>query len=217
MDGSSPGGFLHVHRNDCSAVLTTHARTALAFPADRQCGAIHAFAGQPRPFTPACAATSFEPTAIHWLEAAHITATPIPDAAAGGHTPGWQGAAWPATIHRPTHPAPPTVGSQALSIGARRAAKARLPRRPIDAPAEVILINTAGGLTGGDRLDWTFDVDGTNLIATTQAAEKIYRSLGNDAEIHSRLTGSSGARLYWLPQEAILFDGARLRRTLGSI
>lgn len=94
------------------------------------------------------------------------------------------------------------------------AAKVRLPRRPKDAPAEAILINTAGGLTGGDRLDWTFDVDGIDLVATTQAAEKIYRSLGNNAEIHSRLTGSSGARLYWLPQEAILFDGARLRRTL---
>jgi urease accessory protein len=94
------------------------------------------------------------------------------------------------------------------------AAKVRLPRRPRDAPAEAILINTAGGLTGGDRLDWTLEADGTNLVATTQAAEKIYRSLGNDAEIHSRLTGSSGARLYWLPQEAILFDGAKLRRTL---
>jgi urease accessory protein len=94
------------------------------------------------------------------------------------------------------------------------AAKVRLPRRPPDAPAEAILINTAGGLTGGDRLDWTLEADGTNLVATTQAAEKIYRSLGNDAEIHSRLTGSSGTRLYWLPQEAILFDGAKLRRTL---
>ena len=94
------------------------------------------------------------------------------------------------------------------------AAKVRLPRRPPEEPAEAILINTAGGLTGGDRLDWTLEADGTSLVATTQAAEKIYRSLGNDAEIHSRLTGSSGAQLYWLPQEAILFDGARLRRTL---
>ena len=94
------------------------------------------------------------------------------------------------------------------------AAKVRLPRRAVEAPVEAILINTAGGLTGGDRIDWKFDVDGTSLIATTQAAEKIYRSLGTDAEIHSRLTGSSGAQIYWLPQEAILFDGARLRRTL---
>ena len=94
------------------------------------------------------------------------------------------------------------------------AAKVRLPRRPKDAPAEAILINTAGGLTGGDSLDWRFDVAATSLVATTQAAEKIYRSLGDDAEIHSRLTGSSGAQLYWLPQEAILFDGARLRRSL---
>jgi urease accessory protein len=94
------------------------------------------------------------------------------------------------------------------------AAKVRLPRRPREAPVEAILINTAGGLTGGDSIDWMFDVDGTSLIATTQAAEKIYRSLGNDAEIHSRLTATSGAQIYWLPQEAILFDGARLRRTL---
>ena len=94
------------------------------------------------------------------------------------------------------------------------AAKVRLPRRPRDAPAEAIPINTAGGLTGGDSLDWRFDVAATSLVATTQAAEKIYRSLGDDAEIHSRLTGSSGAQLYWLPQEAILFDGARLRRSL---
>ncbi len=94
------------------------------------------------------------------------------------------------------------------------AAKVRLPRRPVEAPVEAILINTAGGLTGGDRLDWTLEANGTNLVATTQAAEKIYRSLGDEAEIHSRLTGSSGAQIYWLPQEAILFDGARLRRTL---
>lgn len=94
------------------------------------------------------------------------------------------------------------------------AAKVRLPRRPKDAPAEAILINTAGGLTGGDSLDWRFDVAATSLVATTQAAEKIYRSLGDDAEIHSRLTGSSGAQLYWLPQETILFDRARLRRSL---
>jgi len=94
------------------------------------------------------------------------------------------------------------------------AAKVRLPRRPKDAPAEAILINTAGGLTGGDRLDWRFDINGASLIATTQAAEKIYRSLGDDAEIRSRLTATSGAQIYWLPQEAILFDGARLQRTL---
>jgi urease accessory protein len=94
------------------------------------------------------------------------------------------------------------------------ATKVRLPRRPPDAPAEAILINTAGGLTGGDSIGWIFDVDGASLIATTQAAEKIYRSLGDDAEIRTRLTATSGAQIYWLPQEAILFDGARLRRVL---
>lgn len=94
------------------------------------------------------------------------------------------------------------------------AAKVWLPRRPADAPAEAILINTAGGLTGGDSLNWQLDTDGANLIATTQAAEKIYRSLGEHAEIRTRLTASPGTKIHWLPQEAILFDGARLKRSL---
>jgi urease accessory protein len=94
------------------------------------------------------------------------------------------------------------------------AAKVRLPRRPPGAPVEAILINTAGGLTGGDRLSWQFDIESGRLVATTQAAEKIYRSLGADAEIASRFAVAAGAQINWLPQEAILFDGARLRRRL---
>ena len=97
------------------------------------------------------------------------------------------------------------------------AAKIRLPRLPADQPAQAVLINTAGGLTGGDRMVMRVEVgDGARAMATTQACEKIYRSRGDTAEIATTLAVGSGARLDWLPQETIMFDQARLRRTLDA-
>ena len=93
-------------------------------------------------------------------------------------------------------------------------AKAILPRTPAPIP-EVVLVNTSGGVTGGDRLDWRLAVGpGAALTATTQAAERIYRSSGGAARIETRLDLGPGARLDWLPQETILFDAARLERCL---
>ncbi len=93
-------------------------------------------------------------------------------------------------------------------------AKAILPRTPAPIP-EVVLVNTSGGVTGGDRLDWRLAVGpGAALTATTQAAERIYRSSGGAARIEARLDLGPGARLDWLPQETILFDAARLERCL---
>jgi urease accessory protein len=76
------------------------------------------------------------------------------------------------------------------------------------------LVTTSGGLVGGDRLDISLSVgpDAQALI-TTQAAEKIYRSTGADVRITAEISVESGAWLEWLPQETILFDGARLRRS----
>jgi len=75
------------------------------------------------------------------------------------------------------------------------------------------LVTTSGGLVGGDRLDISMSV-GPNAAAmvTTQAAEKIYRSVGPDVHVATSLTVGDAAWMEWLPQEAILFDGARLRR-----
>lgn len=93
-------------------------------------------------------------------------------------------------------------------------AKIRLPRTHDDS-VQAVLINSAGGLTGGDRIDWRADATaGARLVLTTQACERIYRSLGSDAELMTRITVGAGARLDWLPQETILFQGARLRRRL---
>ena len=80
---------------------------------------------------------------------------------------------------------------------------------------EAMIVNTAGGIAGGDRLQ--IDVaaeEGARLTITTVAAEKVYRSLGPKAEIDVRLSVAAGARLCWLPQETILFDRARLARRI---
>ena len=80
---------------------------------------------------------------------------------------------------------------------------------------EAVLVNTGGGMTGGDRFSIEMDVgEGASLIAGTAAAEKIYRSSGTEAEMDVRLMLAQGARLAWLPQETILFDRARLRRRI---
>lgn len=94
------------------------------------------------------------------------------------------------------------------------AAKLRIPRR--DGPGiEAVLINTAGGLTGGDRLSWDVTVGaGAALTVTTQACERIYRSAGGEAQMHSAIGVERGARLAWLPQETILFDRSALSRSL---
>jgi len=94
------------------------------------------------------------------------------------------------------------------------AAKIRMPRVAGD-PLEAILINMAGGLTGGDRLRWDIEVnEGASATVTTQACERIYRSAGGEARIATRLKLATGTHLAWLPQETILFDRSALSRTL---
>jgi len=76
-----------------------------------------------------------------------------------------------------------------------------------------VLVNTAGGIAGGDR----FDIDiatgeGSRLTVTTAAAEKIYRAEDPAARLHICLKAEARSHLAWLPQETILFDGARVQR-----
>ena len=93
-------------------------------------------------------------------------------------------------------------------------AKIRLPKT-FDGTMEAVLINTAGGLTGGDRIDWTFDVGaGTHLTTTTQACERVYKAIDSTATVETRITVGAGARADWLPQETILFDRSCLGRRL---
>jgi len=80
---------------------------------------------------------------------------------------------------------------------------------------EAVIVNTGGGMTGGDRFAIALEVgEGASLVAGTAAAEKIYRSTGADVEVDVTLRVGAGGRLAWLPQETILFDRARLNRRL---
>ncbi len=94
------------------------------------------------------------------------------------------------------------------------AAKIRLPDT-FDGAMEAVLINTSGGLTGGDKISWELEAgDNTELVVTTQACERIYRSAGGVADIDVSLRAGAGARLFWLPQETMLFDNGALDRRL---
>jgi urease accessory protein len=93
------------------------------------------------------------------------------------------------------------------------AARVRFPR-PAGGGIEAVLINTAGGLTGGDRIDVAVALaEASEATVTSAAAEKIYRARDHEAaEVLVELRVLAGARLFWLPQPTIVFNGARLER-----
>ena len=80
---------------------------------------------------------------------------------------------------------------------------------------EAAIVNTGGGVAGGDSYSVSLALsEGAEVEATTPSAERIYRSSGPAATIATRLDLAPGARLFWLPQETLLFEGARLERRL---
>ncbi len=107
------------------------------------------------------------------------------------------------------------AGGRLKRLWQQGSGKAMLPRMHGRAP-EVVFLNTAGGLTGGDRLDYTLEVAaGAAAVGTTQTAERAYLSREGSAQVTTRLTLGAGARLHWLPQEVIVFEGAALDRRLS--
>jgi urease accessory protein len=87
-------------------------------------------------------------------------------------------------------------------------------------PPQAVLVTTSGGVTGGDSLTMAIEVGpGAEAVAATQAAEKIYRAAGSDpCTMDIAVTVGKGATLDWLPQETIVFQGARLkRRTVADV
>ncbi len=85
------------------------------------------------------------------------------------------------------------------------------------AALEAAFVNVAGGLAGGDSIEAGITLRaGARAQVTTPAAEKIYRSLGDTSRIVTRIEVAEGAVLEFLPQEAILFDGAQLTRRMEA-
>ncbi|OSQ40989.1 urease accessory protein UreD [Thalassospira mesophila] len=111
-------------------------------------------------------------------------------------------------VHRPGQP------SALDHLFYRDPMKILFPRAQPGDISQAVLLTTSGGMVGGDQLAFSGRAgENTQLQLTAQAAEKVYRSLGPDGKMTVDLAAENGAWLEWLPQETILFDGARLRRT----
>jgi urease accessory protein len=106
-------------------------------------------------------------------------------------------------------------GSRRSRVHEAGSLRVRFPNSISPDTLDAVIVNTAGGMAGGD--DFGIDIDvgpRARLTVTTAAAEKVYRSLGTDTEIAIKLNVSPGGTLGWLPQETILFDRIRLRRSI---
>lgn len=93
--------------------------------------------------------------------------------------------------------------------------KARLLRPEPRHCAEAVLLNTSGGLVGGDRL--FHDIHwgpATHAAVTTPTCEKLYRAASRTAAVQTALRVAEGATAEWLPQETIVFDRAMVKRDL---
>jgi len=71
---------------------------------------------------------------------------------------------------------------------------------------QLMLINTAGGITSEDEYKYDIEIDKSKLCISTQAAEKIYSGFGNPANLNINLNLSNNSNLFWLPKELILFN-----------
>ena len=122
------------------------------------------------------------------------------------------------TLQRVDGAASVRLGPQGLErLSQRGSAKAILPaahgRR-----AEAVFLNTAGGVTGGDRLSYALTLTAGTATGTTQTAERAYASPGGAARVDVTLRAGPGAQLAWLPQETILFEDSHLhRRTTAEL
>ena len=80
---------------------------------------------------------------------------------------------------------------------------------------ELVLVNTAGGLTSGDKFNYDIDIiKNSNTFVTTQTAERVYKGLEDNAKIKINLKVDNSSKLFWIPQELILFNLYNLTRNI---
>ena len=105
-------------------------------------------------------------------------------------------------------------GTRIVDVFERSPTRIMFPRTGHCPVEEAVIINTGGGVAGGDRLECSVAaLPSASIAVTAQAAEKVYRALHDPARVTTRLKARESARLAWLPQETIVFNGARIHRT----
>jgi urease accessory protein len=106
-----------------------------------------------------------------------------------------------------------TNGTRIVDVFQRSPIRIMFPRSGGSAVEEAVLVNTAGGIAGGDQLEFGVTaLANASIAVTSQAAEKVYRALSEPARISTKLKACEAAKLAWLPQETIVFNLARVRR-----
>jgi urease accessory protein len=83
-----------------------------------------------------------------------------------------------------------------------------------DGTCHTIVVHPPGGIADGDRLELDLSLrEGARALLTTPGATKWYRATVAGARQELRFDIEPGAMLEWLPQESIVFDGARAEMT----
>jgi urease accessory protein len=105
------------------------------------------------------------------------------------------------------------TGTRIVDVFQHSPIRIMFPRTCGSAIEEAVLINTAGGIAGGDRLKYGVTaLPRASITVTSQAAEKVYRALSEPARITTKLKALEASKLAWLPQETIVFNSARFTR-----
>ena len=105
------------------------------------------------------------------------------------------------------------TGTRIMDIFQRAPLRIMFPSLRHGTVEELVLVNTAGGIAGGDRLHASVTtLANASVAVTSQAAEKIYRALSEPARIATKLVACGASKLAWLPQETIFFNCGRLSR-----
>ena len=104
-------------------------------------------------------------------------------------------------------------GTRIIDVFQKSPVRVMFPRVTGGAVEEAVLINTGGGVAGGDRLECSITaLEKASITVTSQAAEKVYGALDEPARITTKLKVTEAAKLAWLPQETILFNTSRICR-----
>lgn len=72
------------------------------------------------------------------------------------------------------------------------------------------ILHPPGGIVPGDSLSLDIAIEaGAHALITGPAATKVYRSDGRTSRLAQTVRAAAGSAIEWLPQETILFEGAR--------
>lgn len=106
------------------------------------------------------------------------------------------------------------MGNRTVLVSDRHEGPLRV-QRPFYEPegaCQVVVIHPPGGIAGGDELRLRATVEaGAEALITSPGAAKLYRSAGAESRVEQQVSVAEGACFEWLPQETIVFSGARAR------